>query len=260
MQHEILVCCPRRAGVPGGSRPRGVRRVEHPSEGPAMSKIKIDVRGTHTITLPPERGVLSATMSLEGSPASSVVEAVTQQVATIRRMIDDLYDDNSGPVTWYSIEQVRTSSYRPSNKDGVRLPVVHVAKAGFEVKFVDFAALGRFVVQASAVEGFTADYIDWTLTEERRVEIERQARQEAVRNARTLAQEYADALELGPVTVRSISGSGSSQSVPMHRMTMDAIGDMGAMEFDATSEGEDLLKPQHVEVSSSVGAQFVVAA
>lgn len=131
------------------------------------------------------------------------------------------------------------------------MPLVHTARANLTATFVDFAALGVWATETAQLSGVSVEYIDWQLTEARRAEVEHDARQQAVRHALTIAQEYADALELGSVAVRRIRSTEAAGPQPLVRMAMEA--------GDATAHGADLLKPQDIEILAEVDAQFVVA-
>ncbi|HUL99516.1 MAG TPA: SIMPL domain-containing protein [Mycobacterium sp.] len=221
-----------------------------------MNEIKITVRGTHTTTLPPERGTIHATLALEGPEPEPVFEAVVSKLAAVKRSIEVLHDDERGPVTWYSFDQVRRGCRRPWNKDGKQLPLVHFATVSITAKFRDFDELAKWVVWSAGVEGLTVGHIEWALTEARRLEAERTTRQQAVRDANRRAQDYADALELGSVEVRSISDPGLSRPGGSERRGY-ARADMLA---GAAGSEELTLRPEHVEISAEVEAAFVITA
>ena len=51
-------------------------------------------------------------------------------------------------------------------------------------------------------KAWSVSYIDWALTETKRLKVERATRKKAVCDAQRRAQDYADALDLGKVVVR----------------------------------------------------------
>lgn len=215
-----------------------------------MTDIEINVRGSHTTTLPPERGTVHATLALEGPEPQPVFDAVTAALATVGASIEGLHDPELGPVTWYSFDQVRRSSRRPWHKDGKRLPLVHSAAVAIEAKFRDFDALGEWVAWSAGVEGLEVHHTDWALTAVRRVEVERMTRQQAVRDAKLRAQDYAGALELGSVEVHGISDTGLSRGADGARTNLvDSIAGDGSPEF--------ALRPEHVSITAEVEATFV---
>lgn len=218
-----------------------------------MAKIRIDVTGEHTIKLPPEQAVLAVAVTLEGGDATEVAAEVNRQVSGLRELFDTMYVAELGPITAYSVDQVRTWAHRPGNSDGVQLPLVHTARVDARATFVNFEAAGRFLQEATRVDGFTIEHVVWSLTDHTRMVTERDARQEAVRSARSIAQDYADALSLGKVKVRRIRGSGASYAEPAGRMALKSV----ALGDDADPDGGDLLVPDDIEVTSTVTARFV---
>lgn len=96
-------------------------------------------------------------------------------------------------------------------------------------------------------------YVEWALTETKRLKVERATRQKAVRDAQRRAQDYADALDLGKVVVRGISDPGVGRPAPMARamLAAESMPAGGAVEF--------ALRPEDVEISAEVEAVFTVA-
>ncbi|MFN8033288.1 MAG: SIMPL domain-containing protein [Mycobacterium sp.] len=217
--------------------------------------VEINVRGAHTVALPPERGTVHATLALEGPQAEPVFQAVTAALAEVTASIQALHHPRKGPVTWYSVDQVRLGSRRPWHKDGKQLPLIYSAAVPIAAKFRDFDELARWVSWAAGVEGLSISYIDWALTGRRRLKVERDTRQKAVRDAQRRAQDYADALDLGKVVVRGISDPGMSRPAPAARA---ALMSQGVPLDDAAAEFE--LRPEDVEIGAAVEAVFTVAA
>ncbi len=174
--------------------------------------VEINVRGQHTVTLPPERATVHAALTLEGPQPEPVFQAVAAALAEIVSSIDALHHPKKGPITWYAFDQVRMGSRRPWHKDGKQLPLVHSAAVSIAVTFRDFDELARWVSWSAGVDGLSISYVDWALTEAKRLKTERATRQKAVRDAQRRAQDYADALDLGKVVVRGISDPGGGQA------------------------------------------------
>ena len=216
-----------------------------------MSAIEINVRGSHTVTLPPERATVHASLAMEGPDPEPVFRAVEATLADITRSIASLHHPKRGPVTWYSVEQVRMSAHRPWNSDGIQLPLVHSASVTITAKFSDFDELAKWVSANAGADGLGISHIDWALTEAKRTDVERRTRQKAVRDAKRRAQDYADALDLGSVRVRSISDPGTSRPVAAKRMAMMADGAGGGTPALT-------LRPEDVEIGAEVEATFVV--
>ncbi|TWG99409.1 hypothetical protein L615_002600000230 [Nocardioides sp. J9] len=220
---------------------------------------ELTVRGSHTAFQRPERGTVHVTLSLQGPKPQPVYDRVVADLEAVTASVKQLHDPERGPVTWWSTKHVRTWAERPWNQDGKQLPLVHHAAVGVEVKFRDFAALGRWVSQHVAVTpGFTLDGVVWALTAANRQDLERAVRTRAVQDAARRAQEYADALGLGtvrPVAVadagmlgNGLHAAGGSGPAPYLRMA-------AAKEGGGSTELE--LAPEDIEVSAQVDARFV---
>jgi hypothetical protein len=207
-----------------------------------MTDILIDVAGTAHTTADPERGIAHASVTADGPEPQQVKEHVSRVLVRIRAGLEEL--QKAAAVQRFAIDQVRISSHRPWNESGEQLPLVHTASVGITAHFADFTALGRWVTS----DGLTVHYIQWTLTDQTRVALERQTRQAAVRDAAVRAQDYADALDLGPVQVRSIR---DPQAEPAPRMMM-AKADM------QTASADIDLAPAPIEIGAVIHAGFVV--
>jgi uncharacterized protein YggE len=214
-----------------------------------MAKISINVRGSHSVKLPPERATVSATLAREGSSAAPVFEALVSSLAEVRQSLEAIHDPTHGPVTTFAFDQIATSARRPWHEKGKQLPFIHTARVTVTAEFIEFTELGKWITAMSRVEGLTIHGVGWDLTESNRSEVERTARQEAVRQARDRAQDYADALDLGPVSARRISDSGVLAQ-PMHAPMMRLAAASEALpELD--------LDPQDIEIRAEVEALFV---
>src|SRR3546814_513067 len=156
---------------------------------------ELTVRGTFSAFRPPERGTVRAPLGLEGPQMPPVFDRAVRDPEPAKGSIPPLHRPASGPVPWWATQHVRTWANRPWNKDGKQLPLVHHASVGIEVKFLDFAALSRWVGQhVESTAGFSLDGVTWALTEKNRIELAREVRARAVKDAAARAQVYADAL------------------------------------------------------------------
>ncbi|WP_006243904.1 SIMPL domain-containing protein [Mycolicibacterium tusciae] len=114
---------------------------------------EITVRGAFSAFRPAERGTVHSTVAYEGPQMAPVYDRVATDLALLKSSIVAL--EEQGAVTWWSADQLHTWSTRPWNDEGKKLPLVHHATVGVEVKFGDFAALSRWVGEHDgAVEGF----------------------------------------------------------------------------------------------------------
>ena len=173
-----------------------------------MTPVEITVRGSHTATLPPEQATVFANLGAEGIAPQPVFDAVATALADVTVSLESRYHAKKGPVVKFVIDQVRRGSHRPLNRDGQQLPLVHTAVVSITATFTDFDDLAAWVGWSAGVPGLAVGYIDWALTDAKRLRVERKTRQQAVRDARRRAQDYADALDLGTVQVRTVSDPG----------------------------------------------------
>ena len=206
-------------------------------------EITIEVQGQASTLAEPERAFVQAAVTADGPEPGPVKQQVAAGVDTARRGLDELVAQ--GAVTSYAVGQIQISQHRPWNEQGEQLPLVHTATAGITAEFCDLRALGQWVM----TDGLLVHGVDWRLTPAARARVEREVRQQAVREAATRAQDYADALRLGPVSVRSVRDAGIPAQPGMQpRMLAAAVQESGpAVELSA----------EPLEVAAEVHATFV---
>lgn len=220
-----------------------------------MSEVLIKVRGSHSVEVAPERGVVSAEVRFDGPAPEPVMEQLRRGLLGVRTELERL--EQEGAIKRLVIQRARTSAERPWHKDGKQLPLVHRATVGLWAEFVDFKALATWVGRTAGDEGLRVDHVSWQLTKESRLKVERDVRQEAVRQAKVRAQDYADALDLGPVAVRSINDVGVSHQVAYASAAMDMeMATAGARKSAAPDLAFD---PDDISVYAEVEAAFTVA-
>ncbi|WP_183093797.1 SIMPL domain-containing protein [Nocardioides stalactiti] len=217
---------------------------------------EITVRGSFSAFQPPERATVRASLAFEGPQMQPVYDRVVRDLEAVKASVSELHDPERGPVTWWATKHVATWSNRPWNQDGKQLPLVHHASVGIEVKFRDFSALTRWVGgHVEQTPGFTLDGVEWALTEVRRRELARDARTRAVRDAAARAQEYADALDLGPVRPVALADAGML-SEGLHPQAHAEMAFSRGMAKDSAG-GELALSPDDIEVAAVVDGRFV---
>lgn len=224
-----------------------------------MTAVEITVRGSHSVNLAPQQATVHAVLSAEGPAPQPVYEAVAGALADVTASLESRCDAAAGPVTAFSVEQVRRGSHRPYGPDGRQLAPVHTAAVSITATFTDFEDLAAWVAWSAGVPGLAVNHVQWALTDDERLRVERTTRQEAVRDARRRAQDYADALDLGPVAVRSVNDPGTGGGPGMRKVMLagavsDAMGDGGS-----DSGGPQIsLRPDDVQVDAHVEATFTV--
>jgi hypothetical protein len=218
---------------------------------------EITVRGSYSAFQAPERGTVHAAIAYEGPAMEPVYDMVARDLDAVKASIVPLKSGDHGAVTWWSAEQLRTWSNRPWNQDGKQLPLVHHASVGVEVKFRDFAALSRWVGgHVADTEGFRVSQVEWALTSKRREKLLKEARTRAVHDAVTRAQQYADALGLGGIRPVAVADAGMLGSRPEDGPQAAAYMRMAAAGGGGGAVAE--LVPEHIEVSATVDARFIV--
>lgn len=218
-----------------------------------MKPVEITVRGSHAVTLPPEQATVYAQVSADGAEPQPVFDAVATALAAVTASLQARHHPKNGAVTKFVIDQIRRGSHHPFNRDGEQLPLVHTASVSIIATFADFEDLAAWAGWTAGVPGLGIGYVDWALTDATRLRAERRTRQKAVRDARRRAQDYADALDLGKVTVRTISDPGMGVG-PAHRKVMMA----SAVADSTTGAPEVSLRPDDVHIEAQVEATFTV--
>lgn len=111
--------------------------------------------------------------------------------------------------------------------------------------------LARVREKLERLEGVQVREVSWRLTKETQLRAERDVRQEAVRQAKVRAQDYADALDLGPVSVRSINDVGFNRDV-VYAST--AVGPEVELAPDLAFEPDDITVYAEVEAEFTGGS------
>ncbi len=223
-----------------------------------MADTVITVRGSFDSYFPPERATVNLAVGHQGPEKAAVYARTTAAAARVTEVLGGITDPEQGPVTWWSSDRVRTWSEKPWNQEGKQLPLVFHATVGVEAKFKDFVALARFIDEVVVLPGVSVRGLTWTLTEARKREVVREARQRAVQDATERAADYASAAGLTTVTVAAVADVGmlggdtnytsSGGNVAFARAAA-APGGAGEASLDLT--------PSDVAISASVDARFL---
>ncbi|MEV1294216.1 SIMPL domain-containing protein [Pseudonocardia sp. NPDC049635] len=220
-------------------------------------EVVIRVRGEHEREVPAERGTAHVVVRAQGPEPGPVRAQVEADTAAVLADVRAWHDPDAGPVRRYVVDQVRTSVQQPTHKGRPR-PAVHHASVSVSVEFDDVARLGGWLSSLGSVAGAQLRGIGWDLAREHRRELERSVRQEALRQARERAQDYADALDLGPVRPRQVADVGLLGSAPAPAPLARATFAAAAVPESADDGLGELLRPDDVTVQAAVEAEFVV--
>lgn len=202
----------------------------------------------------PERATVNLSIELTGIDRENVHNQVSSLLGDIRSDIENMRDDQNGPITWHTISNVSTWAFK---QDDV---VKRAEKVSLKAKFNDFTKLGEWLNSILAREGVRLSYIDWTLTEKRQKEVELELRQKAVRLARDKADQYATASDMHVVATKTIADAGllsNNRSSGYDRGVMysrDASTMLGSTSAKVDSYS---LAPEDIVVSTSIEAEFL---
>lgn len=168
--------------------------------------LDITVRGTAQQQRRAERATVSLAIALDGPDKQQVFNDTVDIQEPLTAQLRELVELHA--VDTWSSDQLRISSHRPWSGDGARTEPVHDARVSVRAEFTDFERLGAFLDQWSGVEGVEVGEIAWDVTAERRQAFEAESRKQAVNDAVTKAQAYADALRRGKVVAVHIADRG----------------------------------------------------
>lgn len=210
--------------------------------------VEITVRGEAEERYPAERAVVTLAATFEDGSKQTVYDAAVSTQQAITSQATELAD--RGAVSNWSSEQVAVSSYRPWLDGEKRGDLVHVARVGIAVEFIDFTRLSGFLDYWAGRDGVEISGIAWDVLERNRRTYESELRKAAVGNAVSKAQAYADALRRGRVIPTRLADAGlldgSGGPVP-YAMKLDAaVSDAGGIQ----------LTPEPVLIRVAVDAGF----
>ena len=224
-----------------------------------MTATTITVRGEYSMWCPAERATVRASVQTEGPEGEAVFARAVASSQVLGSSIRTLHDADSGPVTWWTSDSVRTWSDRPWS-EGKQLPPIHRSAIEFSVKFSDFEALARWVENAHAIDGVTVDSITWDLTDATRTAQVADVRSRAVHDALAKATVFAESIGLQTLVPLALAdpgmlgdtSPGGGPSAPVF-----ARAAMRAQAFDGGGAPQLALKPEDIAVASTVDARFL---
>ena len=217
----------------------------------ASELLEIVVRGNARGSYPPERALLSLSVDFSGPDRETVYTDAAEVQARIAESLTDL--DERGAVSKWHSESVHVWSYRPVDPKGKPRELLYVTQIRVRTEFVDFDELGTFIDTWATVEGVDVGGVRWDVTDEGRLEHERDLRRQAVDDAVAKAQAYADAVGRGPVRAIQLADPDmlSNSAEPMSRMMVTGAPAAGGAAPTLELRAEDI----HIAVS--VDARFV---
>jgi len=221
----------------------------------------LSVSGSATHRHRAERGVVHLTVGFDGDDREAVVRdtaavhsRLTEQATAWRRQ---------EAATWWSAQSVtvavetEATADRGDGADATRASSVvrFRTRAAVDVRFSDFDALASWVGDVAVEPGVTVEWIEWSLSHDRRPEVEKAVRVAAIADAVTRAGDYAEALGLGRPTLQSVFEPGLRPGAPGGgspfglARAVATFSSGGPVAFD--------LHPDDIEVTAEVSADFV---
>lgn len=221
----------------------------------------LSVSGSATHRHRAERGVVHLAVGFDGDDREEVVRdtaavhsRLTEQATAWRRQ---------EAATWWSAQSVtvavetEATADRGNGADATRASSVvrFRTRAAVDVRFSDFDALASWVGEVAVEPGVTVEWIEWSLSHDRRPEVEKAVRVAAIADAVTRAGDYAEALGLGRPTLQSVFEPGLRPGAPGGgspfglARAVATFSSGGPVAFD--------LHPDDIEVTAEVSADFV---
>ncbi|MGY5764756.1 SIMPL domain-containing protein [Brachybacterium sp. DNPG3] len=188
----------------------------------------IQARGEHESHHVAERATITARISIASEDRERSIAEATALHGRIMGIARDLREQ--GAATWHAGEPIRTYGTRTYREGKSRRVVIeHRTTSAVRVKVSDLEQVSTLVTLLAEM-GATTD-VDWSLTEASRREHEKAARRSAVRVAREIAGDYAEALGERVGLVVSISDvPGGGAIAPMAASMRMVAGGAGAVE------------------------------
>ncbi|MGC5626960.1 SIMPL domain-containing protein [Georgenia sp. Z1344] len=225
----------------------------------------INVDGLAARSIEPERATVHLTVSVDGKDRAEVVSDAGKAHASVVSAVETLV--GTGEVTTWSADNLRIDTTvdwveKGTGKNRESLPVErHRARSSVRVSFQDLTALGTFAAEVGAVQHVRLNDISWSLTKETRLAVMREIRTEAAIDARERAVAFADALELGPVTLSELTEGtfryeGGRRRQRPRGMSMDLMMSQPSGDTDEPDDDRFDLRPSTITVSTEVSAVF----
>ncbi|OAK96843.1 hypothetical protein IQ06DRAFT_296827 [Phaeosphaeriaceae sp. SRC1lsM3a] len=242
-----------------------------------MTRIEINVTGTGSAIRRAERGILELQAQSQYLPTAE--EASAAVVATANKLRDAIapycpQDEETGStkenaaISHYSMSTLDTSNHRerrpdPNNK--LEKPIYdtsYYARADFNIKFSDFAALDKLATQFSAMPNVRIQRISWKLTDATLASIEGGARKRAAQNALQRARDYAEVFAnlSTEEAARKVKAVDIKENAHYQQSTRPQLHYGKAQRrHGRVVETEELkFEPEDVSLSVSVDGKFVV--
>ncbi|MFT4233877.1 MAG: SIMPL domain-containing protein [Microbacterium sp.] len=209
----------------------------------------IHAQGTSEAFYTAERATITISVSVTSASRAHSIETATALHNRIVARAVALRESNDA--TWHSADPIHTYAFKTLRKGSKsQVDIEHRTASTVRVKLQNLELVSDLVTEM-AYEGVTTN-VDWTLTEEFRKRVEKDARRDAVHQARAVADDYAEALGETIDHVVSISDVVGGDTADFRPRTM-----MRAQAF--STESAEVTIPE-ITVSATVTGVFDTAA
>lgn len=216
-----------------------------------MSEVTITVRADSAQHLAPERATIRLSVRQEAMERATAVDGATMLAEPIRARISAQAD--AGIILDWSSAQLTVRAERPWLGDGRRGDHVYTASIDMTATFADAAELSAWTSEISSGDGIEVHGVEWWLTPETRIRVEREVASDAVGSAVTRGEAYAHALgltEVVPVEIADIGLLSSPSPTPEQAPLL-------ATRFAAGGAPGMVYEPTDIVISATVEARFL---
>ncbi|OBT63679.1 hypothetical protein VE03_06130 [Pseudogymnoascus sp. 23342-1-I1] len=239
-------------------------------------QLEIYVDGKGSVFRTAERGVVHLSVSSTSTEQSiafvnvkETVELLTHKFRSFATKTEDGRPHPSAGITTFTVSPLNTSSYyqRDYNNHEIKTkPKEHTVRSTAEVVFRDIELLSDLSQELANMPHVSIVNSEWRITGPTRIEIEREARVKAIKDAVQKAEDYAGVVGRQVVAVEIKDGpSSNSTSRPyyfggrpaqMQQMQMQQAQTQAGGSPNVTMDGP-ALEPRTITVSAQVNAKFV---
>lgn len=200
--------------------------------------MRISVRGTSSTTTPPDLGVLSLAVAVEGRDRSAAFDAARAATQAAVAVVTP-----DGEADRLVVSPVSVYTTRPQATSGKLQPEVHRASSTVRAAFRNVETLSRVAAELGRARYITLTQIGWELTEDTARRVAEEQTAAAVRDAVRRAQVMAEAAGAGEVRVVEIADPGLLSE------SRDGFGaPAGAMMRASFDGGEESLDPEFLQI------------
>ncbi|KAL3490619.1 hypothetical protein BJX62DRAFT_206768 [Aspergillus germanicus] len=226
-----------------------------------MAPLKITTTGHATKTHPAERAILRLAVKDTGLKPATVASNVQNATVKLQNILSTLTPKSAAAgavLKWtmgtpISYTYMRTESLSKASR-------YHAVSTAVEIEFVEFKALASLATQLSSIDFVQLLGVEWSLTEDTKEAVSREARALACWDALARAQDYARGFgkEGGAVeAVEVLEGGESAKSGEDGFRVLDVYND-GRPSYSSSGDLGLSLQPVDIEFRVGLTVKFVV--